>query len=201
MRWLSLCAVLGALLLPASAAPCRPDTTTTATTTASTTTATSEPTASILNGDFEGADLSVWQERTVTIVENAQKAHSGTHYARYIYSDEYAWGGNNLNQTITDLDVTRLYRLSFSGAVFGLTNLNGETCQMEALLRGNVKKSWPITNFVSGAYSSYSTDLTVDDEDLTLTLRLRCTTQHKVSIEFGVDDISLKDIGAAPSAT
>ncbi|KAK7429119.1 hypothetical protein QQZ08_004334 [Neonectria magnoliae] len=194
MRWFSLCAVLGAVLLPAvNALPCRPDTT--VTTTSATTTSTSEPTASIYNGDFEGEDLSVWQERTVTIENDSTKAASGSHYAKFAFNNQYGSGGNHLNQTINGLDTSRMYRLSFSGAVLGLPpTLGSATCEMQALLGGVVKKSWPISNFVVGVYKSYSTELSVNNEDLTLTLRLRCTDQNKVTIEFGVDDVGLTEI-------
>lgn len=83
MRWISLCAVLGAVLLPAvSARPlCRPDVTTTPVA-SSTPSATPVPTPEnlILNGDFEEEDLSVWSLRTVTVEKDAAKAHSPDHY-------------------------------------------------------------------------------------------------------------------------
>lgn len=118
--------------------------------------------------------------------------------SRYVYQDQFGSGGNQLNQTINGLYTDRLYRLSFSGAVHGLPNLGEASCMMEALLNQEVFASWAIENFVVGEYSTYSTDFTTDDEDATITLRLRCTNENRVSIDFGVDDVVVNEIGVRP---
>ncbi|KAF7556266.1 hypothetical protein G7Z17_g1511 [Cylindrodendrum hubeiense] len=241
MRWISVCTIIGAALLPAvSARPlCHPDQTTTtlaatteasstisadSTSTTETSTATTEASSTvsiytpttpeitytptptpvepapenlILNGDFEGDDLSVWSVRTVDIVDDAEKAHSPVHYARYFINNEKAVGGNQLNQTINGLDTTRLYRLTFSSAVFGSPDLGDETCALEALQEDLVIKSIPVDTSVVGQYTSYETDFTVDDEDIVFTLRLRCTSNSYITIDIAVDDIVINDIGLA----
>ncbi|KAL6412923.1 hypothetical protein AUP68_02417 [Ilyonectria robusta] len=200
MRWISLCAVLGAVLLPAvSARPlCRPDVTTTPVA-SSTPSATPVPTPEnlILNGDFEEEDLSVWSLRTVTVEKDAAKAHSPDHYVRYFVQNEYAVGGNNLNQTINGLDTTRLYRLSFSAAVFGSPSLGAASCSLDALQGDTVFKSWNIDTYLRNRYKSYDTEFLVNGEDITFTLRLRCSVGVKVTIDIGVDDIVMTDIGPA----
>ncbi|CAH0056204.1 unnamed protein product [Clonostachys solani] len=247
MRWVSLCAVLGAALLaPAvNARPCQtrstrtpsathsptlpissiisvstpistpvssdvsvslstPVSTDLSTPVGSTTTPTSTPTPEptpvnlIQNGNFEGEDVSVWALRTVTIEEDAAKAASGSHYARFYLENESGAGGNHLNQTINGLDTSRLYRLSFSGAVFGLTDLGDATCEIQALANGDKKGAWPIRTIPVGSYSSYDTNFIADAEDFVLTFRIRCSGQNLVTLDFAVDDIVLRDIGTAP---
>ncbi|CAI6063037.1 hypothetical protein V2G26_011243 [Clonostachys chloroleuca] len=165
-----------------------------------TSTPTPEPTPVnlIQNGNFEGEDVSVWAVRTVSIEEDAAKAASGSHYARFYLDNDYGTGGNHLNQTINGLDTSRLYRLSFSGAAFGLTNLGDATCEIQALANGEQKGAWPIRTIPAGSYSSYGTDFIADSEDFVLTFRVRCSGENLVTLDFAVDDIVLQDIGAAP---
>ncbi|KAH7177080.1 hypothetical protein EDB81DRAFT_773959 [Dactylonectria macrodidyma] len=149
----------------------------------------------ILNGDFEEDDTSVWGLRSVEIKEDAQKAQSPSHYVEYVLNNENASGGNQLNQTINGLDTGRLYRLTFSGAVFGTPMLGAATCSFEALQENVVVETWPIDTRVLNQYTSYQTEFLAFDEDITITLRLRCTSENQVTINLGVDDIILNDIG------
>ncbi|KAH7128066.1 hypothetical protein B0J13DRAFT_143346 [Dactylonectria estremocensis] len=153
----------------------------------------------LLNGDFEEDDVSVWGLRTVTIQDDAAKAHSPSHYVRYEIDNESASGGNHLNQTISGLDVTRWYRLTFSAAVFGSPMLGDATCSLEALQDDVIIESWQIDPTVLNRYSSYDTEFLLFDSDITLALRLRCTSENLVTLTIGVDDMVLNDIGPARS--
>ncbi|KAF4977885.1 hypothetical protein FZEAL_5659 [Fusarium zealandicum] len=151
----------------------------------------------IENGDFEGENLGVWQVRTVRFDTKPGRAISGTRYASSLFSlqNQEGSGGNSLNQTINGLDTDRLYRLSFSGAVFGLPVLGTAECSIFGLANGKQFKEWKIQVDSPGSYQTYTTELIVNNEDVTLELRLRCTTDKKVTIEFGMEDVVLEDIG------
>ncbi|KAF4973187.1 hypothetical protein FSARC_439 [Fusarium sarcochroum] len=146
-------------------------------------------------GNFEDPDEnSVWEQRTCVIAKDASKAASGSYFARYTIVNEKVYGGNNLNQTLDGLDTGRLYRLSFSGAVFGAYHFGGASCKIKALVNGEVRKSWPISNFVVDQYKTYSTDLEFSSDYNVLSLKLECSTQNAVTIDFGIDDVSLVEV-------
>ncbi|KAM5341502.1 hypothetical protein ACJ41O_014533 [Fusarium nematophilum] len=256
MRWASVGALLGAVLLPmASAYPCRPQSRTTTTTEASvptattstasistetsistdsatetqsslstktattlttlttlttstlpattttadstttvTTSETTEPTPENLieNGGFEEEDISVWQERTVTIERNDPRAATGTAFALYHLVNDQASGGHQLNQTINGLDTSALYRLSFSGSILGNANFGSASCRVVARFRGNEFKSWSINPATQG-YITYSVDdVAFNSMDGRITLEFRCTG-GPVTVNFGIDDIVLEE--------
>jgi hypothetical protein len=116
-------------------------------------------------------------------------------------NDESAlYGGRWLNQTLTALEPGRLFRLSFSGAVFGLVELNGVTCNVRVVTDGVVRETIPIDASVDGSYRSYSRELTID-EDAVLGFDFTCGSSgtDRVTINFAIDDITLNDIGPAPA--
>ncbi|RBR18678.1 uncharacterized protein FIESC28_05955 [Fusarium coffeatum] len=270
MRFTSLCAVLGATLLPVvSAAPCKPSKptsvvpTTSATTTAeaetlstdtpyetlstdfqstvtsdatsylettvtesatwsetttfvsdytteytATTDATSvedvtttvteaapEPTNLIKNSDFEDQPNVDWGLRTSEIVKDEDKAASGERYVRFQVINQSARGGNSVNQTISDVEVTHRYRLSFSGAAFGLFDTGSNNCYIEAYQKGDEIQKWKLGDVLPDEYNTYSVDFTPKSDSFELALRLRCEAGDPVTITFGIDDVSMVDIG------
>ncbi|KAM0562309.1 hypothetical protein ACHAPJ_001996 [Fusarium lateritium] len=180
--------------------------TTTITEEASTTTteAASEPTPEnlIKNGDFED-DVNVdWNLRTSVIVDDAERAQSPNKYVQFSVQDGFAVGGNNLNQTINGLDTSHLFRLAFSAAVFDDPTPeveDGTICLIEALQQNQVFRQWPLDVRTSlNQYMSFEDTFVADDEDITLTLRLRCSGPDPVTLAVGIDDVVLNDVGLAP---
>ncbi|KAF4962180.1 hypothetical protein FSARC_9754 [Fusarium sarcochroum] len=182
--------------------------TTTITEEASTTTteAASEPTPEnlIRNGDFEDEVNVDWGLRTAAIINDAEKAQSPNKYAQFSVENAYAVGGNQLNQTINGLNTLNLFRLSFSAAVFDepTPEVNDDTiCRLEALQQDQVFGTWSLdVDHSLNEYTSYETNFVPDDEDITLTLRLRCDggVQNQVTLSVGIDDVVLNELGPAP---
>ncbi|KAF4337113.1 hypothetical protein FBEOM_8963 [Fusarium beomiforme] len=239
MRWVSIAAILGAALLPASARPlCRPDRSTTtglpsttatatsvetlstdtatattdfttvtsaatseATTIAEVTTTTTEaPEATnyIQNGDFEDTPNTDWSLRTGDIKTNPARAKSGDQYVQYDVNDAEAVGGNQLNQTINGLSTERLYRLTAYYTVFDIpapVKESSTVCVIQALADSSVVGNWFLDFTNLNTYAPNHADFTPADEDVTVTLRLRCSAGKKVTLSVGLDDVSLYDIG------
>ncbi|KAF4503339.1 hypothetical protein FAGAP_493 [Fusarium agapanthi] len=253
MRWISIVAILGAALLPASARLlCRPDRSTTtglpsttattsvetlstdsatatetsaiettvttftesetATATTSFTTVTSavtseaatttseahEPTNYIQNGDFEDSPNTDWSVRTSDIKNDPERARSGNKYVQYDIDNSVAVGGNQLNQTVNGLDTERLYRLTTYTTVFNTpAPVKDATtaCVIEALQESMSIAQWRLDFTNLGTYHPYFVDFTPSDEDVTVTMRLRCTDGKKVTLSVGLDDVSMYDIG------
>ncbi|KAM0813191.1 hypothetical protein AB5N19_13183 [Seiridium cardinale] len=179
-------------------------TTTTEGASSSTTTTTEAPEPTLINlvqnGDFEDDVNTDWSLRTADIVDDAERANSPSHYVRFSVEEDYATGGNQVNQTINGLDTSRLFRLSFSAAVFSepVLDIGEANCVLEGLQQGTVVGSWPLDYSSLDEYMSYSTEFTPSDEDITLSLRLRCSTENEVTLAVGIDDVILNDIGVAP---
>ncbi|KAF5584418.1 uncharacterized protein FSUBG_12790 [Fusarium subglutinans] len=253
MRWISIAAILGVALLPASARPlCRPDRSTTtglpsatattsletlstdsatatetsaiettvttftesetATATTGFTTVTSavtseaatttseapEATNYIQNGGFEDSPNTDWSVRTSDIKGDSRRARSGNKYVQYDVDDSVAMGGNQLNQTVNGLDTERLYRLTAYATVFDTpapVKEQSTICVIEALQESSSIAQWRLDFTNLGTYQSYSVDFTPSDEDVTVTMRLRCSDGKKVTLSVGLDDVSLYDIG------
>lgn len=109
-------------------------------------------------------------------------------------------GGNTLNQTINGLDTDRRYRLAFSAAIFDdpAIVLGESTCVIEALQKQTVIDSWPLNFAGLNEYKPYDVTFSLIDEDLSLSLRLRCNGRNKVTLSVGIDDVSLYDAGPVP---
>ncbi|KAF5010147.1 hypothetical protein FDECE_3693 [Fusarium decemcellulare] len=175
----------------------------TSTTEASTTTSQSaEPTLEnfIQNGDFEDEVNVDWSTRTGDIVENVDRANSPSHYVQFLVENDYAVGGNQLNQTINGLSTAHLFRLSFSAAVFDspAPSVGAATCQLEGLQESSLVGQWPLDYTSLNQYTPYEAEFQPVSDDITITLRLRCTTPNKVTLAVGLDDVVLNDIGLAP---
>ncbi|KAK9414644.1 hypothetical protein SUNI508_11082 [Seiridium unicorne] len=170
----------------------------------STTTTTEAPEPTLINlvqnGDFEDDVNTDWSLRTADIVNDAEKANSPSHYVRLSVEEGMATGGNQVNQTINGLDTSHLFRLSFSSAVFDEPALNiGEAhCDLEGLQQGTVFERWPLDYSSLNEYMSYSAEFKPSDEDITLSFRLRCSTENVVTLAVGIDDVILNDLGVAP---
>ncbi|RFN41453.1 hypothetical protein FIE12Z_12959 [Fusarium flagelliforme] len=162
-----------------------------------TTTVTEAPevTNLIKNGDFEDHPNVDWGVRTSELVKDETKAASGERYVRFEVINQSAVGGNHVNQTISDAELTKRYRLSFSGAVFGLFNTGSTDCYIEAYQNGDEIQKWKLADFTTDVYKTYSVDFTPKHEDFELALRLRCTTNAQVTVTFGIDDVSMVEIG------
>ncbi|KAG5800529.1 hypothetical protein H9Q69_000416 [Fusarium xylarioides] len=240
MRWISIAAVLGAALLPASARPlCRPDRSTTTglpsttattsvetmstesatatetsaiettvtfvttfteseTATATTTSEAPEVTNYIQNGDFEDSPNTDWSLRTSDIKNDPERARSGNKYVQYDVDDSEAVGGIQLNQTVNGLDTERLYRLTTYATVFNTpapVKDESTICVIQALQESTTIAQWRLDFTDLGTYKPYHVDFTPFDEDVTVTMRLRCSDGKKVTLSVGLDDVSLYDIG------
>ncbi|KAM0306207.1 hypothetical protein HYE67_002216 [Fusarium culmorum] len=159
-----------------------------------------EPTNLIRNGGFEDAKNVDWDTRTGGIESNPDKANSGDKYATFELVNADGSGGNTLNQTINALDTDRRYRLAFSAAVFDdpAIVLGESTCVIEALQKQTVIDSWTPNFAALNQYKEYETTFSLIDEDLSLSLRLRCNGRNKVTFSMSIDDVSLYDAGPVP---
>lgn len=54
---------------------------------------------------------------------------------------------------------------------------------------------WRLDFTALGSYQPLHVDFTPFDEDVTITMRLRCSAGKKVTLSVGLDDVSLYDIG------
>ncbi|KAM0354364.1 hypothetical protein ACHAPU_001408 [Fusarium lateritium] len=162
-----------------------------------------EPTLLLRNGDFEDENNVDWDLRTAQIVDNPARAQSGRKYVEMSVVDTSAIGGNHLNQTLSGLDTSRLFRLKFSTAVFSdpEPSEHTDTCVIDAVKQGSVFKSWPLDQSLLNQYLDYETDFVTNNEDITLSLRLRCDPNKKVTLTIGIDNVSLTDVGEAPMPT
>jgi len=79
--------------------------------------------------------------------------------------------------------------------VFGLFNTGSTDCYVEAYENGDEIQKWKLADFTTDVYKTYSVDFTPKHEDFGLALRLRCDTNAQVTITFGIDDVSLVEIG------
>ena len=118
-----------------------------------------------------------------------------THNSRFKAINQSAVGGNHVNQTISDIELTKRYRLSFSGAVVGLFNVGSTECHIEAYQDSVEVSKWKLVDFTPDAYQTYSVDFVPVFEDFEISLRLRCSTDAKVTVTFDLDDVSLVEIG------
>ncbi|CAF3565179.1 unnamed protein product [Fusarium graminearum] len=159
-----------------------------------------EPTNLIRNGGFEDAKNVDWDTRTGGIETDSDKANSGDKYATFELVNADGSGGNTLNQTINGLDTDRRYRLAFSAAIFDdpAIVLGESTCVIEALQKQTVIDSWPLNFAGLNEYKPYDVTFSLIDEDLSLSLRLRCNGRNKVTLSVGIDDVSLYDAGPVP---
>ncbi|RGP74732.1 hypothetical protein FSPOR_1311 [Fusarium sporotrichioides] len=159
-----------------------------------------EPTNLIRNGDFDDDNNADWDSRTGGIESEPGKANSGDKYGTFKLVNAEGIGGNTLNQTINDLDVEHLYRLSFSATVFDdpEPSLGDSTCAIEALQNERLIESWTPNYAALNEYKSFDKTFQAIDEDVRFTLRLRCNGPNRVTVSVGIDDVSLYDAGPAP---
>ncbi|KAF5664434.1 hypothetical protein FHETE_7025 [Fusarium heterosporum] len=159
-----------------------------------------EPTNFLRNGGFEDKNNVDWDVRTAQIVKDAAKAHSGEKFVQLAVTNSFANGGNQFNQTINGLNTERLFRLKFSSATFGnpVPSQHVDTCKIEALKDGLIIGSWPVDTINLNEYQDYEMDFVIDDEDMTLSMRIRCDPNYKVTVTVGIDDVSVTDAGEAP---
>ncbi|KAF4960707.1 hypothetical protein FGADI_786 [Fusarium gaditjirri] len=68
-------------------------------------------------------------------------------------------------------------------------------CVIEALQESTSLSQWRLDFTDLGTYEPFSVNFTPVDEDVTITMRLRCTAGKKVTFSVGLDDVSLYDIG------
>ncbi|KAF9777507.1 hypothetical protein IL306_004397, partial [Fusarium sp. DS 682] len=120
--------------------------------------------------------------------------------SQYDVTNSEAIGGNQLNQTVNGLDTQRLYRLSAYTTVFNTpapVKDSNTNCVIQALSDSTILAQWPLdfTTEKLGTYKENSVNFTPGDEDVTITLRLRCSDGKKVTISVGLDDVSMHDIG------
>ncbi|KAF4445822.1 hypothetical protein F53441_10467 [Fusarium austroafricanum] len=175
--------------------------TTDAEVTTTATTEAAETTNLIENGNFEEIPNMDWSFRGSEIKTSSQRARSPNNYAEFKVEGTEAVGSNQLNQTLHGLSTDRLYRLSFFSTAFSsapFPTLDGQTaCDMEAYQGGSKIYNWAVDIVNLNLYMPYDIDFTPDNEDFELSLRLRCTSGHTLSIAVGVDDVSMIDVGAA----
>ncbi|KAF5646147.1 hypothetical protein F52700_1837 [Fusarium sp. NRRL 52700] len=165
---------------------------------ATTTSEAPEPTNYIQNGDFEDSPNTDWSVRTSDIKDDPGRARSGNKYVQYDVDDSTAVGGNQLNQTVNGLDTERLYRLTTYATVFSIPEPVKEAstiCVIQALQESTSIAQWRLDFTDLGTYKEYYVDFTPSDEDVTITMRLRCSDGKKVTLSVGLDDVSLYDIG------
>ncbi|RBR19001.1 hypothetical protein FVER53590_10100 [Fusarium verticillioides] len=175
-------------------------TVTTAVTSEAATTTSDAPEATnyIQNGDFEDSPNTDWSVRTSDIKDDPERAHSGNKYVQYDVDDSEAVGGNQLNQTVNGLDTERLYRLTAYATVFNTpAPIKDEStiCVIQALQESTIIAQWRLDFTNLGTYKQYFVDFTPSDDDVTVTMRLRCSDGKKVTLSVGLDDVSLYDIG------
>ncbi|KAG5747453.1 hypothetical protein H9Q70_009873 [Fusarium xylarioides] len=212
MRWISIAAVLGAALLPASARPlCRPDrstttglpstTATTSVETMSTESATATETSAIETTVTFVTTFTESETATATTVFTTVSTSAASEAAtttQYDVDDSEAVGGNQLNQTVNGLDTERLYRLTTYATVFNTpapVKDESTICVIQALQESTTIAQWRLDFTDLGTYKPYHVDFTPFDEDVTVTMRLRCSDGKKVTLSVGLDDVSLYDIG------
>ncbi|KAF5567516.1 hypothetical protein FNAPI_629 [Fusarium napiforme] len=165
---------------------------------ATTTSEAPEATNYIQNGGFEDSPNTDWSVRTSDIKDDPERARSGNKYVQYDVDDSEAVGGNQLNQTVNGLDTERLYRLTAYATVFNtpapIKDAN-TICVIEALQESTSIAQWRLDFENLGTYKQYFVDFTPSDDDVTVTMRLRCSNGKKVTLSVGLDDVSLYDIG------
>ncbi|KAI1059880.1 hypothetical protein LB506_008935 [Fusarium annulatum] len=157
-----------------------------------------EPTNYIQNPDFEDTPNTDWSLRTSDIKNNPERARSGDKYVQYDVDDSEAVGGNQLNQTVNGLDTQRLYRLQTYATVFNTpapVKDESTICVIQALQESTILSQWRLDFTALGSYQPLHVDFTPFDEDVTITMRLRCSAGKKVTLSVGLDDVSLYDIG------
>ncbi|XEV02409.1 hypothetical protein FSHL1_007696 [Fusarium sambucinum] len=159
-----------------------------------------EPTNFIKNGDFEDKNNADWDSRTGGIESEPGKANSGDKYGTFKLVNAQGVGGNTLNQTINDLETERLYRLSFSAAVFDDPEpvLGRTNCVIEALQNERLIEDWTPNYTALSQYKPFETTFKPFDEDIRFSFRLRCDGPDAVTLFLGIDDVSLYDVGPAP---
>ncbi|KAF5692980.1 hypothetical protein FDENT_2418 [Fusarium denticulatum] len=165
---------------------------------ATTTSEAPEPTNYIQNGDFEDSPNTDWSVRTSDIKNDPERARSGNKYVQYDVNDSEAVGGNQLNQTVNGLDTERLYRLTAYATVFNTpvpVKEESTICVIQALQGSMSIAQWRLDFTNLGTYKEYFVDFTPSDDDVTVTMRLRCSDGKKVTLSVGLDDVSLYDIG------
>ncbi|SCV44862.1 uncharacterized protein FFB14_08338 [Fusarium fujikuroi] len=165
---------------------------------ATTTSEAPEPTNYIQNPDFEDTPNTDWSLRTSDIKNNPERARSGNKYVQYDVDDSEAVGGNQLNQTVNGLDTERLYRLTTYATVFSTpapVKDESTICVIQALQESTILSQWRLDFTDLGTYKPLHVDFTPFDEDVTITMRLRCSAGKKVTFSVGLDDVSLYDIG------
>ncbi|KAF5002508.1 hypothetical protein FGRMN_333 [Fusarium graminum] len=158
------------------------------------------PTNFLRNGGFEDKTNVDWDVRTAQIVKDAAKAHSGEKFVQLAVTNSLANGGNQFNQTINGLNTERLFRLKFSSATFSnpVPSQHVNTCKVEALKDGQIIGSWPVDTVDLNEYHDYEMDFVIKDDDITLSMRIRCDPLQKVTVTVGIDDVSITDAGEAP---
>ncbi|KAF5967212.1 hypothetical protein FCOIX_12063 [Fusarium coicis] len=165
---------------------------------ATTTSEAPEATNYIQNGGFEDSPNTDWSVRTSDIKGDAKLARSGNKYVQYDVDDSEAVGGNQLNQTVNGLSTERLYRLTAYATVFNtpapVKDAN-TVCVIEALQESWSIAQWRLDFTNLGTYKQYVVNFTPSDDDVTVTMRLRCSNGKKVTLSVGLDDVSLYDIG------
>lgn len=123
---------------------------------------------------------------------------SPTRSSQYDVDDSEAVGGNQLNQTVNGLDTQRLYRLQTYATVFNTpapVKDESTICVIQALQESTILSQWRLDFTALGSYQPLHVDFTPFDEDVTITMRLRCSAGKKVTLSVGLDDVSLYDIG------
>lgn len=123
---------------------------------------------------------------------------SPTRSSQYDVDDSEAVGGNQLNQTVNGLDIERLYRLTTYATVFNTpapVKDASTICVIQALQESTILSQWRLDFTALGTYQPLHVDFTPFDEDVTITMRLRCSAGKKVTFSVGLDDVSLYDIG------
>ncbi|KAF4440927.1 hypothetical protein F53441_12165 [Fusarium austroafricanum] len=164
------------------------------TTTAEATTATTEaaePTNYVQNQPIQATN-------TCKSCPSISPKYPPTANSQYDVEIDVATPGNQLNQTINDLDTERLYRRSFSPAVFSdpaVVHESSTICVIEALLDSTSLAQWRLDFNNLDQYKSSFVNFTPGDEHITLTLRLRCGKGRVVTLSVGLDDVFMDDIG------
>jgi hypothetical protein len=116
--------------------------------------------------------------------------------------DNFAVGGNHINQTINGLDTQNIYRLSFWVTVLNEQLSVGEAiCTVDALQGSTLIQSWRLDYQSLGEYKQHTVDFRPVADGFEFDLRLRCSQDKKVTLTVALDDVSITEVGPAPEPT
>ncbi|KAF7553421.1 hypothetical protein G7Z17_g3660 [Cylindrodendrum hubeiense] len=168
------------------------------------TTSTAAAPTGVINGGFDtldenGAYVLPWTLGSigVQILDNAAVAHSGDHYLRFYQSTYYYRSYSHIiNQTMTGLDTTKSYRLSYSWLFSSVptkdssTEFRDSTCRLESVIDEQIVSTQTLPAVVSTEWDTYSFEFDADVAGPLYALRMRCTQAYGgIGASVLIDDI------------